>query len=309
MKYSSINRLLVGVISLLIISCTSCTNEKTYSNWGDTDYYEDFLWSKYTPDTLKRTICCDFNKDAQRLVKSPLKLGFFKKNEVGDLVQVSESEAEIFVNGQPNPTTIIEIMPSDKEVEVGMVLKNELRNTKHHWYLKIVDAASLDRINDDQASTFEEANSILNEITITKHECANPLAKGLLITLLVILVGIALWLLILKQVIYPTFKISGIVLEGPAPFTAYEQVRRCRKLVLTAAPKKQSTLNRIFTGRIKYLKNRIWTSDVQFEPRDRSSIRILHHRDYTIESRILRKSQDYYLEHPDHKNRTKIIIQ
>lgn len=299
--------LILSVLSLC--GCSTLTdNNSTYAEWGSTECYDNFLWNKYVPDTLNRTMCFDFNDDARRFMKDPIKLAFYKKNDSGDLIKVSKDEYELYVNGRLLDDYYIEVGPETSEIKVGIVLTEKARDTEHHWFIKIINDGGLERINDLEISDFYSQGKIIKEITLNKEHIRNPLAVFSLFLFLIILAGCILWLLVIKHILYPCFRVGQITLEGPAPFASVVSLKRCRRLVLSSTPKKQSMLNEMLTGKIKYLINDLWVTDIEFSPRDRTSIRIKHAKDFTIESKILKKNSEYLLENMETKKKTKITI-
>jgi hypothetical protein len=87
-----------------------------------------------------------------------------------------------------------------------------------------------------------------------------------------------------------------------------KQLKRYRKLVLTNKPQKQSAINKLFTGKIQYELNQIWSSDVMIEPRDRNSVRLRCPKEYMADARVLKLHQDYTIQNMTTGTKTRIKI-
>ena len=296
---------LLYILGAIILSINiSCTNEKNSLLWGETESYDDFLWVKYVPDTLKKTICFEFNRDAQIFLERPLKLGIYKKDD-NCFKKVGNEEIEIFVNGVQNTKNEISVFPTCKEIEIGIVPKNKLTEKTYYWYIRAIDNAGLERIND---SNVESLDAIM-DIRVKKTHVMNPLANFLMWLLGLIAVALFLWFALLQRLFYPTFKVNKVTLIGPEPYLNSIKIKGCRKLVLTSKNIKQTFINKRFTGEIKYSNSSIWSEDVVFEPRDKKSIRIRPDKnDYMVDARIISINNDCVLENVKHKTKTTIKI-
>lgn len=297
--------LLFAVISVSFIGCNN-GNDENVVLWGKTKTYDPFLWKKQVPDTLKQTLCFDFNDDAVKYLSAPLKLGVFKKDNNGHLRQVNTDEMELFVNGRPVEGNIISVDASESEVEVGVVFNRNAENKMHFWYIKPLDAAGLDRINDKENYGEDEA---VMEIRLRKRHVMNPLAEGLMWIGIIVLAALILWFVMLKHMFFPTFRVTRLQLTGPEPYLSQLKIKGYRQCILSASPQKQNWLNKLFAGEIKYEVNPLWTAPVVFEPRDKKSIRVRPHKQtYTTDSRFLKTNVDYVIVNETTKTKTKMKI-
>lgn len=309
MCYKRIQLLLVFC---LLASLTSCEKKVEDGNaptrWGKEDYYDKFLWKEHVPDTLYRTIEFDFNQDAKKHMDKPLRLGLFKKTDSGKMLPVMESEMEVFVDGEKCPNNIIDVDSQTNRMKVGIVFKPNAENKVHHWFFRAVDDGGLERINDMTPDAFNNDNASLMDIEVEKHQVMNPLKEGVLITGFILLAALVAWLFVLKRIFFPVFRVGRIVLTDPVPYNSMKHLRRYRKLVLTNKPQKQSAINKLFTGKIQYELNQIWTSDVVLEPRDRNSVRLRCPREYMADARVLKLHQEYMIQNMTTGTKTKIKI-
>lgn len=275
--------------------------------WGKSNVYDDFLWKKYVPDTLTHKITFDFNDDAKKFGKS-IKFGIFKKDE-NKLVKVLSDELEIFVDGKK--VDAIEVSPDTKSLNVGFVFGNESENKTHHWYLKIIDGANFDRINDLTPEEFNEENTTFTEVVLEKNKIWNPVAKILFWVIVLILAILIIWFAFFKEQFNPTFKGGAILFElDEIPYN--KKLRGYKKFICTNSNKKQSFLNKIFTGEICYLRRpaELWVSDIEFTPASKRRIRIhCNQKDFYCDSGLLERGNDYKLTVLSNNKIVKLSVQ
>ena len=297
--------LILTVISIVTVSCNKVNVENAVL-WGKTNTYDPFLWKKQVPDTLKQTLCFDFNDDAVRYLSTPLKLGVFKKDDNGHLRQVKTDEMELFVNGKAVEGNTISVNSSESEIEVGVVFSPNAKDKIHHWYIKPIDTAGLDRINDKDSYGQDEA---IMEIKLQKRHVMNPLAEGLMWFGITVLAALILWFVVLKQIFFPTFRVTRLQLVGPEPYLSQLKIKGYRMCILSASPQKQNWFNRVFTGAIKYEVNPMWSAPVIFEPRDKKSVRVRPDKNtYSVDARILKTNVDYVIVNETTKTKTTMKI-
>lgn len=306
-KKSKVKRLklvMMVMCAIMLVGCNKGSNRNVVM-WGKTYSYEPFLWKTQVPDTLKRTLCFDFNDDAVRYMSAPLKLGVFKKDDSGRLRQVKADEMELFVNGKAVGGNIISVNATEREVEVGIVLSQNAENKMHYWYIKPIDNAGLDRINDKD--NYGEDDAVM-EIKIHKRHIMNPLAEGLMWIGIIFLAALILWFVLLKRMFFPTFRVTRLQLTGPEPYLSQLKIKGYRMCVLSANPNKQNWFNKVFAGEIKYETNQLWSAPVVFEPRDKKSVRIRPDKTYTADTRFLKTNVDYVIVNETTKAKTTMRI-
>lgn len=290
------------ILILLVSVCalfSACTTTPAGVIWGETDFYSDFLFKKYEPIIMTRTLELQFNDDAHELMTGREQITFrlVEKDENGH--EVAPVGINLYKNGILCEDNRLAVSVAESEVEVGLVFTKDATEGYHNVYLRHESIAGLDRIDD---------TAIANGLVIRKNNVRNPLAVLLFWTFIFIVASIIVWLLVIKPMMYPTFKVGQLRLQDPAPYSALCPLKHYRKVVLTNRNTQQSFLNALFTGRIKYIVNAIWRSEVVFEPKDKNSIRIRPSKEYRTDALILRKNQDYVLENTSTQTKTKIRI-
>ena len=294
---------------MLLASCGKKADDPNApTRWGKENYYDKFLWKKHVPDTLYRTIEFDFNQDAKNFMDKPLRLGLFKKTDSGKMLPVTDTEMEVFVDGQKCQNNIIDIQPGTDQVKVGIVFKPDAENKVHHWFFRAVDDGGLERINDMDPDTYNADNASLMDIEVDKNKVMNPLAMGTALTSLLLLAALLVWLFVMKAIFFPTFRVGKIQLSDPVPYNTLKRMRGYRKMILTNKQPKQGFFDRVFAGKILYEVNDLWTSDVVIEPKDRNSVRLRCPKDFMADARVLKKNQEYTIQNMTTSTKTKIKI-
>lgn len=294
---------------MLLVSCgKKAEDPNAPARWGKDNYYDKFLWKKHVPDTLYKTLAFDFNEDARNFMEKPLRLGLFKKTDTGKMLPVMENEMEVFVDGRKCPDNIIDVEPDTELLKVSIVFNNDAENKVHHWFFRAVDDGGLERINDMAPDTYNADNASLMDVEAEKHEVMNPLAEGFLLTTIFLIAALLVWLLALKAIFFPTFRVGKVKVQDPVPYNSLKRVRGYRKMILTNKMPKQGFLNKIFAGKILYEVNELWTSPVVIEPKDKNSVRLRCPKDFMADARVLKKNQEYTIQNMTTSKKTKIKI-
>ena len=272
----------------------SCKEEvDTSMLWGKTDYYTDFLFTDYEPVKMVKSICFDANEDANGRVGN-VKFGIYKKIEDNSYIPVTD-EIRLYKNDELCRDNILLITPEDREVKLGIEFTPKAEEGVHKWYLKVLDNGGFDRIN--EYAMDEETLPLLLEWHAEKNDIINPLKLGLNIFLITLLGLLFVWFLVMKPILYPTFKIGNIKFTNGAYFST-KRIYGARKLVVTNSSKTQSAINKLFTGKIVYEKNEFWPDEWEVYPKGKGG-RLVTNRKYTITpfTTSLNKQTEYDLEH------------
>ena len=290
------------VITCALVSCNKKSD--AFMLWGVTECYSDFLFCDYEPVKMTRTLCFEVN-DEMAGKNWKTKFGLFKKNDNGSYVPVGK-EVVLYKNGELCPNNVFEVTPEDQKIELGVEFTPTAEDGVHKWYLKVLDNGGFDRIN--EYSTAENTLPLLLEWKAEKKNVMNPLFKGLVIFFMILIAALILWFIILKNIFYPTFKIGNIQILGDTYFSN-KRINRARMLVATSSNKKQSALNRIFTGKIVYERNEMWSDEWELYPKGKNA-RIAVKGKYMLMpmATTLNKQVDYQMEHLNTGNKVKIAL-
>lgn len=295
-------------LSSIIVAClfASCNKEEVDTSmlWGETKYYPGFLFYDYEPIRMSQTLCFETNEELKGK-DWKTKFGLFKMTSDGSYVPVG-NEVILYKNGDVCLNNILEITSKDEEVELGIEFAPNAPEGVHKWFLKVVDNGGFDRIN--EYTTTEDSLPLLLEWKAEKKDVLNPLLKGIIITLLVILSLLLVWFCILKNMFYPTFKIGNIQFVGGTYFSA-KRIYKARKLVVTSSNEKQGTLNRWFTGKIVYEHNEMWSDEWELLPKGKKA-RAMTKRKYIFTPFVssLEKQVEYQIEHLETGKKVNITL-
>ncbi len=276
---SRIKTLLYILSLLLVVSCGGADKDNSML-WGETSYYDDFLFKKYEPVRMSRTISYEFNDDAKRLAKD-VTLGIFTKSEDGKYTLVKE-DITLYKNGVKcsGNTFIISPKHDDDELSLSIEFTPKAREGMHKWYLKIIDNGELDRINEH--STSDNTLPLLLEWRAEKDVRMNPLLLGCIIALIALVAIILIWLLLIKPQMYDSFKVRTMYITCNGSMIPV-RFNGAKRVVCTAKDNKQSFINQFFEGKTIYITNPYFApGDVLITPKGRDGVRVKVTKDYTI---------------------------
>lgn len=274
-------------------------------SWGTTRYYSDFLWSKYKPAVMEKTVHFDFNEKAVQEVRN-VKIGLFRKSENGNYKPVKNDDVILYKNGAPCSENAFFVSGDEESVEIGVEFTKNAQKGAYAWYLKVIDADRLTRINDSEI--IEDAQPVLFQMAAKKRNVWNPLLLFLFWLFVVLLAIFLLWMCVLRNKFYPTFRIRYFVVQSP--YYASIRLKNRRKLTFTDKPVKQKGVHKVLKGKIAYEINPVWTAPLEIKPRDNKSVRICRTNNYEIEpfTVALQRGEEYTIANKETKEKIKVII-
>ena len=265
--------LIICVCALTLISCKKDNKEVAY--WGNVNYYDDFLWRKHVPDTIERMLKVDFNEDAINDLDGNLMFELYQRLPDNKYAKTTSEDVELYVDGvkSENNTICIRLENCDEEfhqqisiriVLTAKTLYSEDIDRDYHYVLKMVENPGIDRINNctisDKTLLLDEDKDTQTPIVVKVRHVSNKLrvwVDSILSFLGILMVCIlVLWFLIIKRVYYPKIKVA-IDINGA--YYLHKSKNKYRMIVLCDNKyKKQSLLNKLFTGEILYSVNDMW---------------------------------------------------
>lgn len=268
----------VFCVSLFLTSCSDGLTKLSY-NWGKQVSFDNFLWCKYTPDTLKQRIVFDKIE-----LDHPMILGLYDTYEGSDgclKERAITSVAELFVNGERSSNHTFQVTSNDESIELGIVFLPEAKTKKYDWFLKIEDTGGADFIKDvDGEEIMIESGALTEELPAMVNWGAqystkmNPLAKGLMWICIFIAILLALWICILRPIFFDRFRVKRIVIEDKES-ERKERIRGAISLTMTSKYQKQGMFERIFVGKRLYYRDEFFIDgDIEIRPRNRKSVRV-----------------------------------
>ena len=266
------------------------------ANMGKATWYDSFLFCGASePEQLDLDLNTVFNGEA-------------KKD--GAIVEFSVTETDgakgfrLLHNGKPieNGRITLSAKAGDKNI-LSIVYDKDAEEGTRYLTLKPVAKGNLDKINDQPVEEYT--------LSVRSKYCEkwNPLKTILMWTGIILGAVLLLWFIVLKHILYPTIKVTTIQINEP--YFSKVKVKGARRVVFTNKIMHQSMINRLFTGRIEYKKNEVWTSPLAFEPGSKKrTLRVIRTKDYVFDpyTSVLKAPSDYTITNTNDNTIIKITI-
>lgn len=285
---------------LTVLVFTSCKDKETADvYWGKTTIYKNFLFKKYKPVRMEKTLELDFNKDAQS-ANSKVCFGLFKKDDKDNFTEVKDTEAQIYVDDVVCDNNTFCITTNNKNITVGIEIYEEAKDGTNKWFLQTTNYSNLDRIDNVELQGGNTMYSL--DFLIKKNTITNPLKLASLIFIGSILLLLLLWKLVMQRSVHPTFKVGMVSFAGEDFRTT--RIKGARKLICSSTPKKQSAINKFFCGKIVYDINPFWTKDWVIEPRNLQTIKP-QGANYSLNpySVVIHRGEEYEVTNNENNNK------
>lgn len=275
---------------ILILPFCACSEDDNITFWGTTEYYEDFPLCNYEPVQMTRELVLDFNEDAKEHQEE---LSFALYEERDERIRaVDTTELVLYKAGKLCPNNQFTLNYQESKAELSIELKNQVEEGTHKYLLCLVEHKGINRIND---LVVQEAgrNPAVLQWYVEKNVVTNPLKLGLITFFLLVTAALLLWILIIRQLLYPSFKLRRLTIIYPQEGMKTVRIGGAKRLVLTKEKKKQSFLSKLFFKEVVYQQNPYWTSgDIELTPhRDKGLVRLARTGTYYCSAREAGKGQ------------------
>lgn len=262
---------------------------------GDAEWYDSFLfWGAKEPDTLKVDLKAMFNEEA-------------RKDNSAISIKIADTEGfkdyKLFFNGNEVTDGTIRFnanaMPASTILSV--VYAHDAKEGKR--YLRIIadGKKDLESINGAPVTEFEVTTRGEYEVVW------NPLKVFLMWLGGIIFAALVIWFLILKHILFPTFKIGSVMITDP--YYSNIRIKGARRLVFSNKKIEQSALNRIFTGEVLCNVNGCWSQPLVMEPA-KKKIRVQRSSTYVFDpyGAQLNPHTDYVVDNTETNEKIKMTI-
>lgn len=254
-------------------------------NIGTADWYDSFLfWGAKAQDTLKVDLQAVFNAEAVKDGSTTT----FKVEDVD-----GTHDYTLFWNGQPVRDGIISMKAGETGPSMlSLVFNDNAKEGKHYLRLVPQGATKLESINGAPVTDYELTLRSIYDVDW------NPLKTFLFWLGIIILTALILWFLVLRQILYPTFKVGSITINDP--YYTNVRLKGARRLVFCNKRQEQSMLSRIFTRPILYNVNAVWTQPLTMEPA-KKKIRVIRNKTYVFDpyGSLLNGHTEYKVENTE----------
>lgn len=216
-------------------------------------YYSSFLLSKESNEPIKvdmKSIKGAF-APSNASVKAAVKLNNASGKITPDLYGLS-------LNGTVISQKDFNLDLSGRNQELSVYFNPSLSSGKYELEIHLI-GANLDAIYPQDRISF-------NKIEYTKG--MNPVLLGLIILLVLLVTMLLLWKFVIIYLAYPRIKKFNTLIINSEQDIASKKIRGARMVCLTNKNKKQSFINRFFTGKVLYIQQSIWMDgDVNITPK------------------------------------------
>ena len=304
------------VFALIMLGASSC--QKDYL-WGETKYYEDFLWCKYEPVEMAQTIEFELNSDGKKFFDS--EKAYIKFKVIGKDGRTPKY-VDITFDGKRCDDYTFVVKPNGESVSgrLGVIFHNDAPKGKHELLIKYVGNNHISKVEVDGNEInvgnykLEEGKNVLgfgldadNPICVKKRDAVNPLLAGLIIAL-VVFVGLLVVWLILRRFIYPPIKLNSISFEGPDDFNGIFTFNKCHRMIFTNQNKRQGFFNWLFKGKTKYIYGAVWDSEIEIK-QSLSNTVIYTRGGWYCDQYVLYAGSDFSIENGETNERGNICTQ
>lgn len=259
-------RFILPIIVLSVVNFIGCSQEDSIPNGVhiQTESFDNFLWKKHVPDTIKAFINTEF-AECDGLSK-PLVLQLCDE----DARPISREVAQLYVNGIPSKDNTLSINPAANTLstEVWIVLdeKQTHEDRIFTWNLQVVDNPGIVRINETDPSI--EAWIPDTTVYWNNNHIANTLEIAFW-TILCIILALFVAVVFIMRRKNPAFKTRRLTY-------CYDDVQKTivlkgvGRIVFSTKKNGQSFFNQLFTRKTVFVANDFFSEgDVIITPKDR----------------------------------------
>lgn len=235
---------------------------------GEAETYSSFLfWNGKKSNIVETNLSAVFNEQAKKR-----KCSF---NVSLDIPEEIKGKCAIFYNGKKIDNSFV-VKTTDKESTIGIEVPHELASKEFTIGLKGYPVG-LETINAEECKVYESSIYFEHDI------CWNP-AKVILMWIgICLLAALVAWFAMLKSIFFPRMRLLRLELSTKKGYYVNKKINGSRMVVVTNHYKPQSWLSKIFTGRITYIKDELWTSPWELTPKGRRKVaKINLHGKYMI---------------------------
>ena len=288
------------LVSLFLICLISCDKNGGIS-FGTAEYYPSFLWVDEKSTPVTKTFDFEFSEDAQNDHSCFAEFQFVDQEGK----PISTDKMQVTIDGEKIKNNRFRINSNVKSKEISFMFSPNAEEGKHQGYLKLV-GHNLERLNEQPLSPSQQVNAF--KWTLNYDQVMNPLAKVLMYIGFGLLGLLLLWFALIRWMVYDYIKVGSIRITEP--YFSQRRIKGARQVVFTNRRIKQGKLNRLFTGKIIYEINPVWTTPVIFEPTSKGEVKMKSNEKYTIDpfDFKLRKQEEYTLINEDTKDKIKLTI-
>lgn len=244
----------------MLLLFSSCDDNSI--SFGTVEYYPSFLWKDSEMISVNKTFEFEFSQDAQNDPHSYAELQFVD-NEGNP---ISTNVMQVSCGNETYADNKFRIASNIKSKDLTFKFSPEASSGKYQGYLRLI-SHNLDRIESQPLKPNEKADVF--QWTLYFNKSMNPLAKVLMWILIVVLSLILLWFLIIRKMVFPTFRAikKTLIIPNQAPIVI--RFKGARMVVLDSVKHKQTWADRLIKGKVIYISNPNIKSQILLTPRNK----------------------------------------
>jgi len=254
------------IILFIILSLFSCKDEGV--SFGTVEYYPDFLWVDANMSSVKKTFVFEFSPDAKSDNTTFAEFQFVDN----DGKSIKEDVMQVYIDGKQLKDNRFKINSNVDSKIVTFSFSPGAKSGKYQGYLKLINH-QLERLNSQVLTSGQQADAF--QWTLQFSKIMNPLEKVLIWLIVAMISALAIWFFIIRPVFYPHFgKLKKSLLiekDGRIIAQMNYSFKGARKVIFSVKKEKQSFINRLFIGEIKYLTNPVFVDKLTFSPRKKGA--------------------------------------
>lgn len=235
---------------------------------GEAETYSSFLfWKGKETDRIQVDLSAAFNEQAKKN-NATLNVSL-------DIPSEMKNKSKLYFNGDLFENSFV-IKPSDENSILAIEIPHSIGEKEFVIGLRGI-GSGLETINADEINTY------ISSIYLKHNVCWHPMKVLFMWVGIIVLGATIIWFVILRMIIYPRIRLSRLELSSKKGYYVNKKINGTRKVIVTNKHKPQGWLNKIFTGKILYIKDEIWTSPWELTPKGRKkATKISLHGKYMI---------------------------
>ena len=245
---------------------------------GTVEHYDSFGWVEAQTVPFCYKIDLDFSQDALSDPNAFVEFELIVKDSNDKLL--SPSSVILLANGNLCKNNRIRMDSSDKQMVFSISFPDKAEEGIYYGCLKPVKC-NLDRIGNVELDEMSDQYPLMLKVRYSKS--MNPLAKLLMWICIAIILGLLIWFVLLRPILFPHFKKfrKTVLINQNGTIIAQLNVnfKGAKKVVFATKEQKQSILNRIFTGKIITKVHPAFEEPITFIPKGKKKA-ILKGRGY-----------------------------
>jgi len=252
-------------------------------NAGHATHYDAFLFKRESaPDTLQLTLPAMMNDEARKCYSA---VQMTVSSET-----IEPKDYTLLVDGLPQADQTITFDAAADSRQIAIVFHSDAPTGKHYFTLRPTKLHELDRIGTAEAQDYELP------VRARYTTLPNPLSVILGILGLILAGALVLWFLVVKPMLYSTFKATRLMLTAEPSLYENYRIKGARELRFTRNGRdEQRWFSRLFTGKIITKQNPFEDApDWSVKPRNgkgRKGATIVA-RNYLVEPTLLLTNRD-----------------